>query len=61
MSERIKLTWAQRDLLTEMLEGPTHVAPYYEPAKKLVAMGLAEWTRETVLGITDAGRAALSQ
>jgi hypothetical protein len=58
MAERLKLTKAQRDLLTEL---PTHVVPEYRPGRVLIEKGLAAWADEktTMMVITEAGRQAL--
>lgn len=53
-----KLTKAQLALLEEL---PRSVADYYPPAKKLVELGFAAWSRASFgdcLVITGAGREA---
>lgn len=60
----MKLSPAQRSLLieTNVLHG-TACVPHYAPAKKLVELGLAQWSVIGIsaerLCITDAGRLAL--
>lgn len=59
-----KLTKAQRELLKCIEHVQMPVADHYEPAKKLVEKGFAEWrggAHLDNLAITDAGRTALSQ
>lgn len=57
-----KLTKAQAQLLADICHHVQYVAENYAPAKKLVALGYAEW-RElrygTTLDPTPAGRSAL--
>lgn len=56
----VKLTKAQMALLHQVAGGGSPVAAHYEPAKALVARGLAEW-REMRFGahlvLTPNGRA----
>jgi hypothetical protein len=57
-----KLTAKQRELLYDIEIGSCAVSQTYEPAKKLVALGLAEWKQgkfSDFLQITPAGRTAL--
>jgi hypothetical protein len=57
-----KLTSPQRALLDEIKYERQHVSDTYAPAKKLVALGYAEFLYGkygTILQITPAGRTAL--
>lgn len=58
-----RLTEAQWTLLSELADRAHNVAENYLPARKLVALGYAEWAQRsfssTMLTITPAGRAAL--
>lgn len=57
----MKLTRAQHDLLAGVFHGDFHCVEAYRPAQWLVANGLCIWTGTDRLGITEAGRALLSQ
>lgn len=59
-----ELTGPQIELLREIADEPASVAFSYQPAKMLVAKGLATWVSgvwSDHLHITDLGRAALSR
>jgi hypothetical protein len=59
----VKLTKAQHAMLLEIRDMAQHVSDSYVPAKKLVALQLAEWRDVKfgrVLEITPAGLSALS-
>jgi putative AlgH/UPF0301 family transcriptional regulator len=56
------LTAPQYFLLVDISDAPQAVSSAYAPAKKLVELGYAEWTRGKYsdhLAITDAGRQTL--
>jgi hypothetical protein len=63
MREVAGLTGPQLALLLDLRDfkgvDGMYVNDTYKPARKLVALGFAEWRRYT-LAITDAGRRALS-
>jgi len=60
LSATPKLTAAQQLLLTAIAQKPSPVDPAYQPAKKLLALRLAEWKSGELLGATKAGRALLT-
>ena len=54
----MKLTIAQRALLSAISVASVYCAPYYPPARRLVELGLAEWLKNRV-HITEAGKVEL--
>ena len=54
-----KLTAAQKQLLVEIANGDDRCSEAYNPARRLVDLGLVVWVSEYRLALTDAGRAAL--
>lgn len=55
-----KLTEAQKQLLIEIGDGDNKCSEAYNPARRLVDLGLVYWASEYRLELTEAGRAALS-
>jgi hypothetical protein len=55
------LTKPQRDLLVEISNGDDRCSDAYRPAQALVDKGLCVWLTESRLGLTPAGRKALSE
>jgi hypothetical protein len=45
----LKLTATQAELLLQIADGDDKVAEYYPPAKKLVSLGLCDWSNESLL------------
>lgn len=61
-TKQLRLTTAQANLLSELLEGPQTIVCAYQPGSALIRMGLAtgqddEWGHSRLLTITAAGRA----
>ncbi|AZO29389.1 hypothetical protein [Mesorhizobium sp. M1B.F.Ca.ET.045.04.1.1] len=56
----MRLTKAQKQLLVEIANGDDRCSEAYNPARRLVDLGLVVWVSEYRLALTESGRAALS-
>ena len=57
----MKLTRPQKELLAEIANGDDRCSEAYNPARKLVDLGLVILVSEYRLALTETGRAALQE